>query len=105
MIKSKMAGNTGSSKFEWNLSLYVAGQTPRSIAAISNLKQICENHLKDRYRISVIDLLLNPHLSREDEILAVPTLVSKLPGSIQKIIGDLSNTEKVLGSLRLQPEF
>ncbi|BBI99091.1 KaiB 1 [Ferrigenium kumadai] len=88
---------------EWELRLYVAGQTPRSIAALNNLKQLCETHLKGRYRIEVIDLMVNPQLSREDEILAVPTLVRKLPEPIQKIIGDLSNTERVLVGLQLRP--
>lgn len=88
---------------EWELRLYVAGQTPRSIAALNNLKELCETHLKGRYRIEVIDLMVNPQLSREDEILAVPTLVRKLPEPIQKIIGDLSDTERVLVGLQLRP--
>lgn len=88
---------------EWELRLYVAGQTPRSITALKNLKELCETHLKGRYEIKVIDLLVNPQLSREDEILAVPTLVRKLPEPIQKIIGDLSDTERVLVGLQLRP--
>lgn len=90
-------------EFEWELRLYVAGQTPHSIAALSNLKQLCETHLQGRYRIEVIDLLVNPRLSREDQILAVPTLVRKLPEPMRKIIGDLSSTERVLVGLQLRP--
>ncbi len=88
---------------EWNLRLYVAGQTPRSLEALSNLKQFCEEHLKGRYHIEIVDLLVNPTLAREDEILAVPTLVRKLPPPVRKIIGDLSNTERVLVGLQLSP--
>lgn len=88
--------------FEWELRLYVAGQTPRSIAALNNLKQLCETHLQGRYRIEVVDLLINPQLSREHEILAVPTLVRKLPAPLRKIIGDLSNSERVLVGLQLR---
>jgi circadian clock protein KaiB len=80
----------------WNLRLYVAGQTPKSIAALANLKKICEEHLEDQYNIEVVDLVRNPHLARKDQILAIPTLVRNLPTPIKKIIGDLSNTEKVL---------
>lgn len=87
----------------WNLRLYVAGQTPKSIAAFSNLKKICEEHLKGKYRIEVIDLLENPTLARGDQILAIPTLVRKLPEPVRKIIGDLSNTERVLVGLDLRP--
>jgi circadian clock protein KaiB len=89
---------------EWELRLYVAGQTPRSLAALNNLRRLCEEHLQGRYRIEVVDLLVNPQLSRDDEILAVPTLVRKLPEPIKKIIGDLSNTERVLVGLQLRPE-
>ncbi len=88
----------------WNLRLYVAGQTPKSIAAFSNLKRICEEHLKGLYKIEVIDLLLNPQLAKGDQILALPTLVRKLPVPIRKIIGTLSDTERVLVGLDLQPE-
>src|SRR6188474_1644976 len=87
----------------WNLRLYVAGQTPRSLTAFKNLKDICEQYLKDKYHIEVIDLMENPTLARGDQILAVPTLVRKLPQPIRKIIGDLSNTEKVLVGLDIQP--
>jgi circadian clock protein KaiB len=85
------------------LRLYVAGQTPKSIVAIANLKKICEEHLAGRYRIKVIDLLENPKLARGDQILAIPTLVRKLPVPVRKIIGDLSNTERVLIGLDLLP--
>jgi circadian clock protein KaiB len=87
----------------WQLRLYVAGQTPKSLAAFSNLKKICENHLKGSYRIEVIDLLEQPHLSKGDQILAIPTLVRKLPQPVRKIIGDLSDPERVLIGLDLRP--
>lgn len=87
----------------WTLRLYVAGQTPKSIAAFANLKVICEEHLAGRYRIEVIDLLENPQLARGDQILAIPTLVKKLPEPVGRIIGDLSNTERVLIGLDLRP--
>ena len=87
----------------WNLRLYVAGQTPRSLTAFKNLKQICEEYLKGQYHIEVVDLMENPTLARGDQILAVPTLVRKLPQPIRKIIGDLSNTDKVLVGLDIQP--
>ena len=89
-------------KDKWILRLYVAGQTPKSIAAFTNLKKICEEQLKGKYTIEVIDLLEHPELSRDDQILAVPTLVRKLPVPVRKIIGDLSNTEKVLIGLNLK---
>ncbi len=88
---------------QWNLRLYVAGQTPRAIAALDNLKRICEEHLAGKYTIEVIDLLQNPQLARGDQILAVPTLVRKLPEPVRKIIGDLSNEERVLVGLDLRP--
>lgn len=87
----------------WQLRLYVAGQTPKSLTAFSNLKAICENHLKGRYRIQVIDLMEQPQLCKGDQILAIPTLVRKLPVPVRKIIGDLSNTERVLIGLDLRP--
>lgn len=87
----------------WNLRLYVAGQTPRSLTAFKNLKDICEEYLKGQYHIEVIDLMENPKLARGDQILAIPTLVRKLPQPIRKIIGDLSNTERVLVGLDIQP--
>ncbi len=87
----------------WHLRLYVAGQTPKSITAFANLKKICEEHLKGQYTIEVVDLLENPRLAKGDQILALPTLVRKLPQPIRKIIGDLSNTERVLVGLNLYP--
>jgi circadian clock protein KaiB len=87
----------------WTLRLYVAGQTPKSLTAFANLKRICEEHLAGRYKIEVIDLLENPQLARGDQILAIPTLVRKLPEPVRKIIGDLSNTEHVLVGLDLLP--
>lgn len=84
------------------LRLYVAGETPRSVAALNNLRKICEEHLKGRYRIEVIDLLINPQLARGDQILAIPTLVRKLPAPVRRIIGDLSQTERVLVGLDLR---
>lgn len=88
---------------EWSLRLYVAGQTPRSAAALRNLERLCENHLSGRYSIEVIDLLQNPKLAAGDQILAVPTLVRKLPEPIKKIIGNLSDEDKVLVGLDLKP--
>jgi circadian clock protein KaiB len=85
------------------LRLYVAGSTPRSATALANLKQVCETHLTGRYTIEVIDLLVNPQLAAGDQILAVPTLVRKFPEPIRKIIGDLSNEEKVLVGLDVLP--
>lgn len=87
----------------WDLRLYVAGQTPKSIAAFDNLKRICELHLPGRYRIEVIDLIQNPKLARDDQIVAIPTLVRKLPNPIRKIIGDLSDAERTLVGLQLRP--
>jgi len=87
----------------WNLRLYVAGQTPRSIRAFDNLRKICEEHLAGRYSLEVIDLTVNPQLAKGDQILALPTLVRKLPPPLRKIIGDLSNTERVLVGLDLRP--
>ena len=85
------------------LRLYVAGQTPKAVRAFSNLRKICEEHLKGRYSIEVIDLIENPALGRGDQILALPTLVRRLPTPIKRIIGDLSNTERVLVGLDLRP--
>jgi circadian clock protein KaiB len=87
----------------WELRLYVAGQTQKSVTAFFNLKKLCEEHLKGKYVIEVIDLLKNPTLARGDQILAIPTLVRKLPEPVRKIIGDLSNTERVLVGLDLRP--
>jgi circadian clock protein KaiB len=89
----------------WDLRLYVAGETPRSVAAIANLKGICDQHLGGSCRVEIVDLLDRPELARSDEILAIPTLVRRLPTPLRKIIGDLSNTERVLVGLdvRLRP--
>jgi circadian clock protein KaiB len=87
----------------WNLRLYIAGQTPKSITALTNLKKICQEHLANEYSIEIIDLVRNPELARADQIFAIPTLVRNLPTPIKKIIGDLSNTEKVLLGLDVEP--
>jgi circadian clock protein KaiB len=87
----------------WQLRLYVAGQTPKSITAMANLRKLCETHLEGRYEIEVIDLLKNPKLAAGDQILAIPTLVRKLPQPVKKIIGDLSNEVRVLVGLDLKP--
>ena len=87
----------------WELRLYVAGQTAKSVTAFANLKKICEEHLAGKYRIEVIDLLVNPQLAADDQIVAIPTLVRALPEPIRKIIGDLSDTERVLVGLQLRP--
>src|SRR5208337_2259492 len=87
----------------WRLRLYIAGQTPNSIVAIANLKKICEDQLQGRYRIEVIDLLEKPQLAKGDQIIAIPTLVRRLPPPIKKIIGNLSKTERVIVGLDLQP--
>ena len=87
----------------WQLRLYVAGQSPKSLAAYANLVRICEEHLGGRYTIEVVDLLKNPHLARGDQIVAIPTLVRKLPQPMRKIVGDLSNTDQTLVGLQLRP--
>jgi circadian clock protein KaiB len=88
---------------QWDLRLYVADGTPQSVAAFRNLEQLCEEHLAGRYHIEVIDLMENPELAQHDQVLALPTLVRKLPSPIRKIIGNLSNTERVLVGLDLRP--
>jgi circadian clock protein KaiB len=87
----------------WQLRLYVAGQTPKSIAALANLKKLCETHMAGSYEIEIIDLLKNPKLAAGDQILAIPTLVRRLPEPVKKIIGDLSNEHRVLVGLDLRP--
>jgi circadian clock protein KaiB len=87
----------------WELRLYIAGKTTKSVDALNNLKKYCEEYLQGQYRIEVIDLLLNPQLAEGDQILAIPTLVRKFPEPIRKIIGDLSNEEKVLVGLNIRP--
>jgi circadian clock protein KaiB len=88
---------------QWELRLYIAGKTPKSMAALSNLKKYCEEHLEGKYRIEIIDLLIHPQLAEGDQIFAIPTLVRKVPEPIRKIIGDLSNKEKVLVGLNIRP--
>lgn len=87
----------------WNLRLYIAGQTPRSISAFANLKKICEEHLAGRYNIEVVDLIKHPQLAAGDQIVAIPTLVRKLPEPLRKIVGDLRDTERALVGLQLRP--
>jgi len=98
-----MTNKTTTGGEKWLLRLYVAGQTPRAITAFANLKKICEEYLDGSYQIEVIDLLVNPALAKDDQILALPTLVRKLPEPVKKIIGDLSNTERVLVGLDIRP--
>jgi circadian clock protein KaiB len=88
---------------KWYMRLYVAGQSPKSLHAFANLKTLCEEHLAGRYEIEIIDLVEYPSMARSDDILAIPTLVRRIPSPLRKIIGDLSNTERVLVALRLQP--
>ncbi len=95
--------NRAESDSQYELRLYVAGQTARSMEAFNNLKKICEEHLKGRYSIEVIDLLENPRLAKGDQILAIPTLVRRLPEPVRKIIGTLADTERVLVGLDLRP--
>jgi circadian clock protein KaiB len=102
-VTPKTKKTASESTAHWDLRLYVAGQTARAVAAFANLKNICEEHMPGQYRIEVIDLLKNPQLAKGDQILAVPTLVRKLPQPVRKIIGDLSNTERVLVGLDLRP--
>jgi circadian clock protein KaiB len=92
-----------SAEEKWELRLYTAGQTPKSLMAFANLKRICEEHLKDRYVIEVIDLTRQPQLATGDQIVAIPTLVRKLPEPLRKIVGDLRDTEKTLVGLQLRP--
>ena len=104
MEKAKQREKSQKTSKDWELRLYVAGQTPKSLAAFANLKKICEEHLAGEYHIEVIDLLKNPQLASGDQILAIPTLVRKLPEPIRKIIGDLSNTERVLVGLDIREQ-
>jgi circadian clock protein KaiB len=94
---------TSASTERWDLRLYTAGQSPKSLAALNNLKRICDQHLAGRYSIEVVDLMKNPRLAKDDEIVAIPTLVRKLPAPLRKIIGDLSNEERALVGLQLRP--
>jgi len=99
IAQDQLAGNAE----KWDLRLYVAGQTPRSVAGFANLKRLCEEHLAGRYNIEVIDLIKHPQLAAGDQILAIPTLVRKLPQPIRKIVGDLRDTERALVGLQLRP--
>ena len=95
-------GPSGTDGDKWLLRLYVAGQTPKAITAYANLKKICEDYMNGNYEIEVIDLLVNPTLAKDDQILALPTLVRRLPEPVKKIIGDLSNIERVLVGLDIR---
>jgi len=102
MSVTKARKNSETQSDKWILRLYVAGQTPKCIAAFANLKKICAEYLDGHYQIEIIDLLENPQLARGDQIIAIPTLVRNLPEPVRKIIGDLSNAEKVLVGLDLR---
>ncbi|HVO88974.1 MAG TPA: circadian clock KaiB family protein [Casimicrobiaceae bacterium] len=99
---SERPDNAASHSEQWELRLYTAGQTPKSVIAFNNLKKICEEHMPGRYHIDVSDLMQNPRLAKEDQIVAIPTLVRKLPAPLRKIIGDLSDTERTLVGLQLR---
>jgi circadian clock protein KaiB len=101
--KAKAPAESALARPKYDLRLYVAGQTPRSLHALSNLKRICEEHLAGQYRVEVIDLVKKPQLAAGDQILAIPTLVRAIPKPARKIIGDLSNTERVLVGLDIRP--
>ncbi len=98
-----MTPENGTASGKWNLRLYTAGQSPKSLAALDNLKRVCEEHLPGRYSIEVVDLLKNPRLAKDDQIVAIPTLVRKLPEPLRRIVGDLSDTERTLVGLQLRP--
>jgi circadian clock protein KaiB len=100
---SKPAKQPKAKEEKWELRLYIAGNTSKSATALANLKRYCEQHLGDRYSLEVIDLLVQPQLAAGDQIFAIPTLVRKVPVPIRKIIGDLSNEEKVLVGLNIRP--
>ena len=102
-LKSEKTIGKQSEVKKWELRLYIAGNTPRSMTALANLKKYCEEHLANQYSIEIIDLLVHPQLAAGDQILAVPTLVRKIPVPVRKIIGDLSNEEKVLVGLDIRP--
>ena len=104
MIRDLRGDETEAEPSFWELRLYVAGQTPKSLTALANLKKLCEQNLAGRYKIEVIDLVQNPQLARKDQILAIPTLVRRLPEPFRRIIGDLSNSEKVLVGLDVRPQ-
>ena len=98
-----VAATTSADPEVWELRLYVAGKTAKSVAAFENLTRLCEEHLPGKYKIEVVDLLIHPQLARGDQIVAIPTLVRKLPQPIRKVIGDLSNVERTLVGLQLRP--
>lgn len=100
---SMSAGERVRAPEQWELRLYVAGQSPKSLTAFANLKRLCEEHLAGQYTIEVVDLLKHPQLAEGDQIIAIPTLVRKLPEPVRKIIGDLSSTDRVLVGLQLRP--
>src|ERR1044072_7917169 len=102
-VEPQNAADGGVAEEIWALRLYIAGQTPKSITAFANLKKICEAHLPGRYQIEVVDLLKQPQLAAGDQIVAIPTLVRKLPEPLRRIVGDLSNTERTLVGLQLRP--
>lgn len=104
IAKRSKIGLKSAASDRWNLRLYVAGQTQRTIAALANLKKICEEHMQDRYEIEVVDLFKNPKLAAGDQIIAIPTLVRRLPKPLKKIIGDLANEERALVGLDLRKE-
>ena len=107
LLRPKIATGVGAGANppeRWELRLYVAGHSPRSLAALTNLKKICESHLMGQYRIEVVDLLAHPELARADQIVAIPTLIRKLPPPMKRIIGDLSNRERTLVGMELVPE-
>ncbi len=101
---STTEGRSGCDPDFWELRLYVAGSTAKSVAALANLRKVCDEYLAGKYRIEIVDLLENPRLARGDQIVAIPTLVRKLPEPIRKIIGDLSNTDRLLVGLQLRPQ-
>ena len=101
--KKRRAAKAKATEDKWELRLYVAGQTPKSLAAMNNLRRVLDEHLPTAYKVEVIDLLANPRLAKEDQIVAIPTLVRKLPNPIRKIIGDLSDAERTLVGLQLRP--
>ena len=102
MAAKKSRSKAPAADSAWNLRLYIAGRTPKSITAFENLKKICEEHLKGRYNIEVVDLVKHPQLAAGDQILAIPTLVRKLPQPLRKIVGDLRDTERALVGLQLR---
>lgn len=100
-VKSNAGDRSTDSSAEWQLKLYISGQTPRSLASFANIRRICENHLPGRYAIEVIDLLLHPGQAKDDQIIAVPSLVRHFPLPLKKIIGDLGNEERVVAALEI----